>query len=204
MAREIEVKFRLTEEQGSLLTTWLDKNALFEHETHHIETYLDNPEKPFLFQNKNGFKDSEHYLRVRKDFQKGSSVCLKLFQIDQDKQTSQNVDEVEFSVSDDHAALKLFKTLGYTSETVIDKTRKIYLTMDNKFEICIDDVKGLGTFAEVELKQQIDGDIQIGFKMIYEFLLSLGIDTIDVQTRGYVSMLWNPEIDFGKIKSLRP
>jgi predicted adenylyl cyclase CyaB len=202
MAREIEVRFKLNEIQKELLINWLAINASEDATTHHIESYLDNPTKPWVFQNKNGFKDSDHYMRVRKDEQKGDSVCLKIFEIDQEKQTSQNLDEIEFKVSDGGEALKLLQTLGYTDEIVVDKTRRKFLTNDTRFEICIDEVKGLGFFAEVELREQIVGDIHIGWKMIYDFLKNIGFTEIDEQHRGYVSMLWNIDTDFGKVRKL--
>jgi predicted adenylyl cyclase CyaB len=202
MAREIEVRFKLDDAQKALLTNWLVANASEENETHHIEHYLDNPASTWIFQNKNGYKDSDHYLRVRKDEKKGDSVCLKIFEIDQEKQTSQNLDEIEFSVSDGDETLKLMKTLGYTNEIIIDKKRKKYLTNDGCFEICIDDVKGVGFFAEIELREQVEGDIKNGWQKIYTFLKELGFKEIDEQHRGYVSMLWNPEMNFGIVKKL--
>jgi predicted adenylyl cyclase CyaB len=202
MPREIEVRFKLTPEQKEAFLLWVKKNSTFQHETHHVEYYLNNPSNSFIFENKNGFKDSEHYLRVRFDEKKGDSVCLKVFKIDQEKHTSENVDEIEYSVSSGKEALHLFSTLGYTEQLLVDKKRDVYLTNDQLFEICIDEVKSLGTFAEVELKEQVDGDIKIGFKKIYDFLRTVGIASINEQHRGYVSMLWNPTEDFGRIRIL--
>ncbi len=202
MPREIEIKFKLTAEQESILRNWLTVNAHSEGTTHQIEHYIDNPDKSFLFENKNGYLDSEHYLRIRHDEQKGDSVCLKIFEIDQELNTSKNLDEIEFNVSDASESLKLFTKLGYSNHTIVDKTREKFLSNDEKYEICIDEVKDLGKFAEVELKFEVEGDIKIGFQYLYNFLIALGITEIDVQKRGYVSMLWNPDMNFGKVKKL--
>lgn len=200
MAREIEVKFKVAEDQKEGILQWIDENAILQRETHQVEYYFDNPKTTFIFQNKDGFKDSEHYLRVRFDKEKGESVCLKIFE--QEGFVSRNLDEIEFNVSSGAEAVRLFEALGYTYKIEIDKKRKYYKTSDSKFEICFDDVKGLGLFVEVELLEQIEGDIKVGLALIWNFLRSLGIDEIDEQARGYVSMLWNPEIDFGRKKKL--
>lgn len=204
MAREIEIRFKLNKNQEETLAAWLEKNAIFQGETHHVETYFDRKENSFIFDNINGFKDSEHYLRVRKDTSKGDSMCLKIFKIDQVNQRSENIDEIEFSVSSGEEATRLLKALHFEESIVIDKVRKKYLVIDLPFEICIDQVKDLGMFAEVEITEQIEGDIAVGWRKIKEFLVSIGITEIDEQHRGYVSMLWNPTMNFGKIKQLTP
>lgn len=202
MPREIEVRIKLADEQKPLLTKWLEANTQLEGVTHQVEYYLDNPKSTFLFQNINGYKDSAHYLRVRFDEKKGESVCFKIFKIDQEKQTSENLDEMEFTVSSGKSALKLLESLGYTDHLIIDKTRTKYTTNDKAFEVCIDEVKNVGTFVEVELLEQIDGEIKLGRAKIYDLLRTIGLTEIDEQHRGYVSMLWNPDINFGKLKKL--
>lgn len=109
MAREIETRFKLTEEQRVLFLRWIETNATFASETHHIE----------------------HYLRVRFDEKKGDSVCLKIFKIDQKNQTSENLSETEFAVESGEQVLTLFKLLGYSKATIVDKTRRKYLSNDH-------------------------------------------------------------------------
>ncbi|SRR5260221_1499955 len=199
MAREVEIKFKVDKKELKVLAKWLKDNAEFKKEIHHVEYYLDNPKISFIFRNKNGFVDSADYLRVR--FAEGKdSVCLKRFTIDEESQTSENIDEIEYSVSKGEDALKLFKNLGYTNETIIDKTRKIYDYRN--FEIVIDNIKNLGDFTEIELKEDFEGDIKIGRDKIYNLLKEIGFKEIRVQMRGYVSMIWNPDKDFTKVKNL--
>jgi adenylate cyclase class 2 len=195
MAREIELKVSINLEYLTQLRDWLQKNAKFIGEETHLEYYFDNPQNSWKFNHPLlNIIDSENYLRVRKT-EKASSVCLKVFKIDRETGKAENLDEIEYDVSDFGEAVKLFESLGYTDKTIIDKKREKYDS--EKFEIVIDDVKGLGIFVEVELKEQIDGDIKIGFNKIKDFLKSIGIEEFQVQKRGYISMLWNPEIDFG-------
>jgi predicted adenylyl cyclase CyaB len=91
------------------------------------------------------------------------------------------------------------KQLGYTDCIIIDKVRKKYLY--NEFEIVIDNVKNLGIFVEVELKEEV-GDVKEGHKILKEFLKTIGIRKFKEQFRGYVSMFWNPHIDFGEEKEI--
>ena len=79
------------------------------------------------------------------------------------------------------------------------KVRNIYKFDD--FEIVIDKVTNLGVFMELELKTKVD-NAKVGLNLIYDFLKLVGITKFKLQTRGYVSMLWNPEYDFGKVVSL--
>lgn len=93
------------------------------------------------------------------------------------------------------------KLLGFKDFTLVDKKRKVY-TYKN-FEIVVDAVKGLGEFTEIELTDS-DGSVPIKqeFQRIYDFLKQIGFKQIRSQQRGYVSMLWNLDKDFTKIKDL--
>jgi adenylate cyclase class 2 len=200
MPREVEIKIRLAENESELLNLWLKKNAKFSQEVHQLEYYLNNPGQSFMFTHKANYRDAEKYLRVRSEKGKGS-VCLKIFKIDQENNTSENLDEVEFEVSDDKAALKLLKLIGFSEAVPVDKTRKKYNYKN--FEIVVDSVKGLGDFAEFELlDSEPKANIKSEFERIYQLLREIGFKKISVQQRGYISMLWNKDYDFSKQKNL--
>jgi len=196
MAREVEVKIKLSKSELKKLENWLKKNAELEGEVYQKELYLNNPKNTFYFQHKKGFKDSEHYLRVRYESENSGSVCLKIFKTDQDKDTSENIDEIEFKTNNPDESLRLLETLGFTDKLIMEKSRKIYSY--EEYEIVLDDVTNLGYFAEFELKSD-DGksDIKKAWNKIRKFIKTLGFDEINEQHRGYVSMLWNPDVDFG-------
>ena len=82
--------------------------------------------------------------------------------------------------------LELMKALGYTEQTLMQKTRNIYKF--NHFEMVIDQVENIGTFMEVELKTKVD-DVKQGINLIYNFFKLIGLKRIKLQVRGYVSML---------------
>ena len=194
MNKEIEVKLQLDDKLLNQTNGWLNKNAKHIKTINHTEYYLNKPETTFFFLAPEGYKDAMDYLRVRftKD---GDSFCFKKFHEDAIEKRPLYCDEYEVSVSDGKTTLELMKALGYTEQTLMEKKRSIY-TFD-VFEIVIDQVTNLGVFMEVELKTEVP-NVKVGLKLIYDFLKSIGITKFKLQTRGYVSMLWNPEYDFGK------
>ncbi len=196
MSIEIELKIKITDEQLMLLTKWLTDNAEFKGEENHREVYLNNPNSTFFFTQKHGgYKDTMDYMRIRFS-NKGDSVCLKHFYEDPKRPgETTHCDEYEYNVSDGEMALKLFEQLGYTDNTWMEKRRKKYDIKD--FGIVIDNVKDLGIFVEVELKKEVD-NIDEGKQQILELLKNIGIKKFLMQTRGYMSMLWNPGYEFGK------
>ncbi len=125
----------------------------------------------------------------------GDSVCLKIFAVNQEDGTSKNFGEYETKVENGQEMLNILKGIGFTDEVVVDKTRRSF--KHKNFEIEIDEVKDLGIFVEVELKEH-DDDFDEGIKQIYTFVKSIGITKFKIQNRGYVSMLWNPNYSFAE------
>ncbi len=201
MAREIEIKIALVDSEIKKLKSWLKKNASFEKEIYQKEFYLNNPKNTFYYTHKKGFKDSEHYLRVRFENENLGSVCLKIFAIDQILDTAENIDEIEFQTNKPDESLKLLEKLGYTDKLLLEKKREVYVYKD--FEIVLDDVTNLGHFAEFELKSD-DGksNIKDEWNKIRKLIKGIGFKRIKEQHRGYISMLWNPDYEFGVEKVL--
>ncbi|MBN1916142.1 class IV adenylate cyclase [Candidatus Dojkabacteria bacterium] len=96
-------------------------------------------------------------------------------------------------------AKELLKGIGFSIFTPVIKNRKKY--MYKVFEIVIDDVKGLGRFAEIELKEDFD-DTDKAFEKIFDLLRQIGLKKIETLKRGYVSLIWNPDHDFSVIKEV--
>jgi len=65
----------------------------------------------------------------------------------------------------------------------------------------IDQEKNIGILMEVELKSEVS-DVKAGIQCIYGFLETIGITKFELQKRGYVSMLWNPEFNFSEMIEL--
>ncbi len=197
MDREIEIKIQLASQEHSKLLAWLEANAKFRTENRQVDTYYNNPKQPFTFL-KDGYKDAEDYLRIRKS-EKGNSICFKHWVKDPEDQTKHlYCDEYETEVDDTMQMHKILDALGYKKDIVIDKTRRVYEYQ--YFEFAIDQVKELGNFVEIEIKQEMDP--REGHQKIYKILKQMGIKQIKILQRGYVSMIWNKEHDFAENKSL--
>lgn len=194
MGKEIEVRIQIDDALLDTAQSWLDQNAKFIGTIHHTEYYLNKPATTFFFKAAEGYRDALDYLRVRLT-KEGDSFCFKKFHEDPVEKRPLYCDEYEVNVSDGKETLALMKALGYTEQTMMEKIRNTY-TYDC-FEIVLDQVKNLGKFMEVELKMEVENP-KVGLNLIYNFLKSIGINKFKLQTRGYISMLWNPDFDFGK------
>lgn len=194
MNKEIEIKIQINSEQLNILQNWLDKNAKFVGQLEHTEYYLDNPNASFLFTASQGYKDAHKYFRVRLTSH-GDSACYKSFYLDKQTGKTTHCDEVEIPLVDGKQTLQLLEAIGFTDQTLIQKIRKTYIF--EKFEIVIDDLKNVGIFVEIEIKEQI-ADVKIGLQSINNLLKKIGITKFKKQERGYVSMAWNPNYDFGE------
>lgn len=210
MAQEVEIKFRASDEQMKILESFLDDSAVFLKEVHHKEHYLDKSRDSFTFTSEQWYKDAHTYLRVRftellENGTTKASVCLKDWKIDEkaskvsDHVIHSHCDEHETNVEDGKEMLNLFRQLGYDREVLVDKKRCIYEYKD--LEIVIDDVKDLGVFVEVELKWFYK-DIDDAKRQIFSFLKKLWFEQINEWTRGYISMFWNPDVEFGEMIEL--
>lgn len=198
MSKEIEVRFRIDDQLLKQAKEWLDKNAQFKGTIKHTEYYLNKPATTFFFSAPEGYKDALDYLRVRFT-DDGDSFCFKKFHEDPVEKRPLYCDEYEVKVSDGKTTLELMKALGYTEQTLMEKVRNTYVF--DCFEIVIDRVKSLGMFMEVELKTEVKNP-RVGLKLIYDFLKSIGIKRFKLERRGYISMLWNPDYDFGTLVEL--
>lgn len=210
MNKEIEVRIEIDQKMLDQTKTWLDKNAMCIGKNNHVEYYLNKPATTFFFSAPEGYKDARDYLRVRLT-EKGDSFCFKKFHEDPVEKRPLYCDEYEIKVSDGKKMLELMAALGYTDQTLMEKTRTTYIFEDGHefdcFEVVIDNVKGVGFFMEVELKKippsaKEIGDVRGGIALIYDFLRSIGVKKFKLQTRGYISMIWNPDFDFGKMVEL--
>lgn len=198
MNKEVEIKIQINQPTKEKVLCWLKKHGLYQGEHHQVDYYLNKPESPFFFMAPQGYKTANDYLRIRFT-KKGDFLCFK--RLHQDKTTGNPLycDEYEVLVADGKKTLELLKAVGYTDLTIMDKKRTIYRY--DTFEIALDQVEKLGHFMEVELKEEVFCP-QKGMEKICKQLKIMGIERYTLQTRGYVSMLWNPNYDFGKMVEL--
>ncbi len=193
MIKEIEIKIQIDERQLGLLRNWLKDNAQFKGALSHTEWYLDNPNDTFFFTAPEGYKDALKYLRVRHT-ERGDSVAYKLWYKDPETGKTTHCDEYETKVENGQVMLALFAQLGFTEQTKIAKQRETYLT--DEFEIVIDQIENVGFFVEIEVLHPKE-NVKESLADIHAFLKDICITRFRKIDRGYVSMAWNPEYDFG-------
>lgn len=194
MNKEIEIKFKLASEHLNRLRQWLGSNASYQGHVEQTEYYLNNPKQSFLTQREDGFRDiPESYLRVRCTKQ-GDWVTFKKWHLDPTTGSRVYADEYEAALDSGSTMVGLLEQLGYTEKVVIKKSRSRWNY--RAFEIVVDEVEGIGTFIEIELKQ-CDDSVDQGREQIYSLMRNLGISKIERIDRGYLCMRLNPTHSFG-------
>lgn len=222
--QEIEIKFQLKPEQETIFKNWKTTTQCCtkSHVIAQSDTYFDNPTQSFFaFSEKKGFIDALSALRVRNENDL-VILCFKVSNIDPETKEILSKDEYESPIKD-HEKIKMIlkqakiqtspqemtteqeisdflKSCGFTDSITIKKTREQF--QYNEFEIVQDTVlyneKPLGTFFEVELKDQTQ-DAKEGKARIKKFLKDVvGLTTIKEFSRSYIHMVKNPDIVFCK------
>ncbi|MFH1461861.1 MAG: class IV adenylate cyclase [bacterium] len=193
MQKEVEIKIRINSEQEILLKNWLSNNSKFIGDFKVIDYYLNNPKSSFYKISSQGYKEALNFLRVRNS-DNGNFVTFKNREIDENSKTIA-VSEVETKIEDINCVLDIFRNLDFSEIVEIQKQRSIY--MYDIFEFSFDNVQGLEDFFEIELKNY-NGDVKNGIQKIYDLLKLIGINTFIQYDRGYITMILNPDYNFGQ------
>jgi adenylate cyclase, class 2 len=175
--REVEVKAHIRnaeelleklKELGSVLGEPVTQaDTVYVKETGSMETFLAN----------------EHFLRIRKTPEKviftlkyhpgrtgnGNSLAMPI--------------EHEVEVTNESELKEMLKLLGFQPALCITKTRRT--TDVGEYEVCIDEVEGLGSFIEVEKLLEHEEDTEETVAMMKVFLESLGVAAEDIGVKRY-------------------
>lgn len=171
MFYNVEIKARTTNAAG--IRTWLiEAGARYIGLDHQVDTFFHLPEGKGRLKLREGNIENAliHYHRPDQEGPKTSEVTL--YKTDKGKQLKE----------------VLQRSLGI--KVVVDKQRHIYFIGNVKFHL--DEVKGLGTFVEIEA---IDEDGSIGLEKLKEqcthFMEELRIGEEDLIDVAYADMLLN-------------
>ena len=82
--------------------------------------------------------------------------------------------EIEFEVSDFNSSYDFLKTLGLEEYVTVEKKR--ITTKYKEFNICIDEVKRLGSFVEIEIITEEENKTDLYEQQILDIAKELGID----------------------------
>lgn len=175
--REVEVKAhirdekelleRLAEQGGVLSEPVTQEDTVYVKETGSIEIFLAN----------------HHFLRIRKTPEK------VLFTLKYHPSRTGNGDslamplEHEVVVNDKAELEEMLKLLGFVPALTINKTRRTIHV--GEYEVCIDEVEGLGAFIEVERLLERDEETAQTIEEMKVFLETLGITRQDIGAKRY-------------------
>jgi adenylate cyclase class 2 len=136
------------------------------------------------------FLANDHFLRIRK-MPEHVMFTLKYHP----GRNTTNVDampiEHEVVVSSSTELESMLGLLGFVKALQINKTRRTTHALG--YEICIDEVEGLGAFIEVEKLLEHDEDTEPTLQEMKLFLQTLGIATEDIGVKRYDVQLLEKE-----------
>ncbi len=172
--REIEIKARVTDEK-KVRDVLLDLGCEFSDSVEQCDVIFLREGRRLL-----DVKTGDPVLRVREE---GGIVKLTY-----KEHVSNQFDciEEELEVSDKDTMIRIIEKLGFVE---VSRVRKKRVTTKYKdYEICLDDVDGLGVFVEVEkiVPYEEGGGVQ---DELYAFLFELGFEKSDIVTDGYDVMI---------------
>ena len=183
--REVEVKAHIRGEDallkqlarlgGVLSEPITQEDTVYVKETGSINTFLSN----------------DHFLRIRKTPER------VIFTLKYHPGRTGNGDslsmpiEHEVDVSNENELKEMLQLLGFVQALTITKTRRTAHV--GEYEICIDEVEGLGSFIEVEKLLENEEDTEETIRDMKIFLESLGIAQEDIGVKRYDVQLLEQE-----------
>ena len=92
-------------------------------------------------------------------------------------------EEYEFEIKDKNLGVKMLEAMGLEEVIRISKKRREYEL--NTFSICLDSIRDLGDFVEIE---SVSDDVNIQ-QELYSLMKKLGIGKKQVIRKGYITLL---------------
>lgn len=136
----------------------------------------EDPERAF-----GGGKKGLNVLRIR------TQAGKALFTLKQNQGNELDCTEHETEIANPEELRRAIELLGFREVVRVGKLRQ--KTGYSAYEICVDQVDGLGNFIEVE-KLVEDGDGEAIQEELFRFLERLGVARSDRELRGYDTLTW--------------
>lgn len=177
-----EVELQAQVENIAPLVALLDKEGEFKYTNNQRDQYFSPAHRDFLSAN-----PIEEWLRLR-DADGVFTLNYKKWHLD-DEGRGLYADEYETKIESLEMGEKILTALDAKPIVVVEKERKAWKYKD--YEICLDSVKGLGDFVELEYVGSRDGGLdhkEIMEEMI-DFLKSLGCGALTLNHSGYPALL---------------
>ena len=176
MRKEIEVKAKLNnpEEAESKLKALgcVLSEPIIQHDT----IFVDDNYGIF-----DEFQPNKNLLRIREA--KGKFILT----LKQPKSNELDSIEHESEIADPAEIKEILEHMGLHEVVQVHKVRR--KTNYNDWEICLDQIEGLGAYIEIE-KIAENLDVEAVQKELFEFLQSLGVKPEDRVTTGYDTLVY--------------
>ena len=186
MSIEVEIKLKIKNKKqviDSLKTIgFLEGRYVVETDTYYTSSHHD-------------FAARGEALRIRKveDPKSGKETCLITYKGAKLDQVSMTRQELETEVGDGETVRKILEHIGFCPVSPVEKKR-LYLNKNN-MTACLDDVKDLGDYLELEILTDTEEKRTEALKQIEDVLEALGYSMEDTTRTSYLSMLMKKEKD---------
>ncbi len=122
-------------------------------------------------------------LRIRKEQDR------ILFTLKQSQENHLDKIEKEFTISNEQQAAEAISLLGFVESVSVEKIRR--KCQYNDYEICIDEVRSLGMFVEIEKISSEEGTSVL--TELFAFLEGMGVKKDDQVFLGYDVLLYQKQ-----------
>jgi adenylate cyclase class 2 len=182
--KEIEILVKVLESKKDALK----KLSRFrkDHVAKIVDKYYYHPSRKGM--RPSGAKSSTEMLRIRK--KDGKTLVTYKKDVFAGKKWLYG-DEYETTIGDAEIVSEIFEKLGFKPLVVVNNSRTIYY--HNDFEICLEDVKNLGLFLEIEYVGKNSKNPTAIQKKIFDLIDATGINVSKEVNQGKAEMLYRKE-----------
>lgn len=179
--REVEVKAKYQPGQKAALITYLNEQGYryMSHERQ-LDDYYNHPSRDFA--------RTDEALRIRRvvDQEKYRELSILTYKGKNQSGYGQTREELECEIGSYPMMEQILKNLDFPLAAQVDKMRLVYQKDDISF--CIDDVKGLGSYIEIEILVS-EGMEEQACKRLRKIMEELSFVHPVVEERTYLDLL---------------
>lgn len=174
--KEIEIKIKLDDLEFTKARQKLIEVGTLQNTMEQVDTYFAPKSDNYLLE-KYPFK----WLSIRQ--RSGKSILnFKHFHPERAEKHT-HCDEFETEITNAENMKSILEELQIVEVVEVNKKRETFL-IDDRYEIVLDTVKGLGSYLEIEAMKDL-GNPEITKEQMMDFLTELGIAKFTIDYRGY-------------------
>ena len=144
--------------------------------------------------NDRNFMKTDEALRLRsvRDLDAGTCETFITYKGPKLDQASSTRMEFETAVGDLSVMKDLLAALGYKEVFTVDKTRQEWKHTSANVTLCLDSVKGLGDYLELETLAESEDQREAAVETLLQFLRDLGVQKKNLTRKSYLELLIRP------------